>query len=224
MNSAQEKLNYYIPTYVINMKERTDRKKHIVEEFAGKEEFQVTFVDACRHNIGSVGLWNSIVKIVNMAVEQKHDVIIICEDDHFFTEAYSKSYLIRNIFEAHKQRADILSGGIGGFGYAVPIAKNRYWVNWFWCTQFIVVYKKFFSKILEYKFQDNDTADGVISELSENLMTIYPFISKQKEFGYSDITQSNNDNPNLISQHFQNSDAVLSVIHSVSRTYNYSDV
>ena len=63
----------------------------------------------------------------------------------------------------------------------MPIAKNRYWVDWFWCTQFIVVYKKLFQKILDYEFKDTDTADGVISMLSNNLMTLYPFISKQKK-------------------------------------------
>lgn len=88
--------------------------------------------------------------------------------------------MVRFIFQ-DIQGVDILSGGVGGFGYAVPIAKNRYWVDWFWCTQFIVVYKKFFQKILDYEFKDTDTADGVISMLSNNLMTLYPFISKQKK-------------------------------------------
>ena len=44
-----------------------------------------------------------------------------------------------------------------------------------------MVYKKFFQKILDYEFKDTDTADGVISMLSNNLMTLYPFISKQKK-------------------------------------------
>lgn len=214
---------FYIPTYVINLKERKERKRHVVKEFEGREEFGINFVEACTHPIGAVGLWNSIVKIVKMAVEQEDDVILICEDDHYFTEHYSKEYLFENIFNAHEQGADILSGGIGGFGYAVPVAGNRYWVDWLWCTQFIVVYKKFFQKILDYKFKDNDTADGVISQLSNNLMTLYPFISRQKEFGYSDITQGNKDNPHLISQHFERADARLSAIHRVSTFYNYPD-
>ncbi|WP_082331523.1 glycosyltransferase family 25 protein [Lascolabacillus massiliensis] len=217
-------MEYYIPTYIINLKERAERKEHIVSEFEGKPEFGVTFVDACTHSIGAVGLWNSIVKVIEFAVEQENDVILICEDDHYFTENYSQEYLFENIVYAHEQGADILSGGIGGFGYAVPVAKNRYWVDWFWCTQFIVVYKKFFQKILDYEFKDTDTADGVISMLSNNLMTLYPFISKQKEFGYSDITQGNKDNPNLITQLFERTDAYLSAIHKVSGFYNYPNI
>ena len=221
MKSSAEQKDYYIPTYVINLKERKERKKHIIKEFEGKEEFHVTIVDACTHRIGAVGLWNSIVKVINMAIEQDDDAILICEDDHYFTEHYSKEYLFGNIFDAHEQGADVLSGGIGGFGYAVPIARNRYWVDWFWCTQFIVVYKKFFRKILDYEFKENDTADGVISQISNNTMTLYPFISEQKEFGYSDITQNNKDTPGLITQLFQRTDKYLSNIHQVSNFYNY---
>lgn len=218
-----EKTEFYIPTYVINLKERKERKRHAIKEFEGREEFGINFIEACTHPIGAVGLWNSIVKIIKIAIEQDDDVILICEDDHYFTDYYSKEYLFENIFNAHEQGTDILSGGIGGFGYAVPVAKNRYWIDWLWCTQFIVVYKKFFQKILDYKFKDDDTADGVISQLSKNLMTLYPFISRQKEFGYSDITQRNKDNPNLITQHFERADAYLSAIHSVSTFYNYPD-
>lgn len=87
-----------------------------------------------------------------------------------------------------------------------------------------MVYKKFYQKILNYEFKENDTADGVISELSNNLMVLYPFISKQKEFGYSDITQGNKDDPCLITQHFTRTDAYLSAIHEVSNFYNYNDI
>lgn len=221
MDNSEKQESFYIPTYIINLKERTERKRHIIKEFKGKEEFNITLIDACTHQVGAIGLWNSIIKIIKLAEKNNDDVILICEDDHYFTKNYNKEYLIENILQAHEQGADILSGGIGGFGYAVPVAPNRYWVNWLWCTQFIIVYKKFFKKILNYNFKENDTADGVISKLSNNLMTLYPFISKQKEFGYSDITQGNKDNPNLITQHFERSDAYLSSIHRIATFYNY---
>ena len=223
MEAPKEELEFYIPTYIINLPDRTDRKKHISAEFKDREEFDVKIIEACTHSIGAIGLWNSIVKIVRMAIEQDDDVIIICEDDHYFTEYYSKEYLIDNILQAHEQGADILSGGIGGLGIAVSVARNRYWVDWFWSTQFIVVYKKFYHQIVEYEFKDKDTADGVLSQLSNNTMTLYPFISRQKEFGYSDISQKNNDNPGLVTQYFEQSEAYLSAIHKISSFYNYPD-
>ncbi|UKJ07494.1 hypothetical protein [Solitalea lacus] len=180
-----------IPTYIINLKERVDRLTHIKKQFDGKREFDVTLVEACKHEIGAVGLWQSIVKIVKLAMANDEDVIIICEDDHEFTASYSKQFLLENIIDAHDQGINILSGGVSGFNLAVPITENRYWINSFWGTQFLVIYKKFFQTILDEKFTNEDTADGKFSEMTSNKMTLYPFISIQKDFGYSDVTKSN---------------------------------
>lgn len=204
-----------IPTYVINLKDRTERLQHIEKEFEEKKEFDLNIVEACEHSNGRVGLWNSIVKIINIAIENKHAHIVICEDDHLFTEHYSKEYFIRNLIDAKEQGVDLFSGGIGGFGFAVPTSKNRYWVDWFFCTQFIVVFENFFHEILSYDFKDEDTADGVLSEISVNKMTIYPFVSIQKDFGYSDVTESNNQN-GLITQHFTSTEKRLSQIHTIT--------
>ena len=42
MEAMKKGSDFYIPTYVINMKERLDRKKHIIAEFKGRDEFDVT--------------------------------------------------------------------------------------------------------------------------------------------------------------------------------------
>lgn len=213
----EEKNEFYIPVYAINVKERTERRKHILKEFARKKEFDLTVVDACVHEKGTIGLWNSIVSIVRKAVENKDEVIVICEDDHYFTDRYSPQLLFGAIREAYIQGADILSGGIGGFGQAIPVGCCRYWMDWFWCTQFIVVYSHFFETILAYEFKEDDTADGVLSQLSLNKMVIYPFISEQKDFGYSDVTQSNMENQGRICEHFSWASRRLEVIESIYR-------
>ena len=108
----------------------------------------------------------------------------------------------KEVTEAYIQGAEVLTGGIGGFGQAIPEGYHRYKVDWFWCTQFIVVYNRFFDKMLDYSFQDTDTADGVISKLATNKMVIFPFISEQRDFGYSDVTQSNMEQQGKIREHF----------------------
>jgi len=208
-----------IPTYVINLKERIDRLEHIRQQFANKPEFDVHIVEASEHPIGAVGLWNSIVKVINIAIENEDDVIIICEDDHIFTKYYSKEYLVENILEAAGQGAKLLSGGIGGFSNAVPISKNRFWIDSFWCTQFIVLYRSFFQKILEVSFGESDTADGIMSELTSNKMVLYPFISIQRDFGYSDVTRSNNEEKGRIIQHFHDADTNMSIYQKVYEKY-----
>ena len=108
----------------------------------------------------------------------------------------------KEVTEAYIQGAEVLTGGIGGFGQAIPEGYHRYKVDWFWCTQFIVVYNRFFDKMLDYSFQDTDTADGVISKLATNKMVIFPFISEQRDIGYSDVTQSNMEQQGKIREHF----------------------
>lgn len=177
-----------IPTYIINLKKRTDRKLHITEQFKSRSEFQITFREAISHQRGQVGLWESIRCVIRLAIQNKDDVVIICEDDHEFTRYYEKTFLIKNIIKAHSLGADILLGGICNYQTAVRASDNLFWVDEFYCTQFMVVYKKVFRDILEENYDENMTVDGKISSISYNKMVIYPFVSVQKDFGYSDIT------------------------------------
>ena len=211
--------DFYLPVYVINLKSRKDRKQHIKAQFQGKQEFKLTWIDAVKHPIGAVGLWQSMVKAIETAIENDDDIMVICEDDHAFTPAYSKEYLLANIFGANEQGAELLSGGIGGFGTAVPVAPNRSWVDWFWCTQFIVLFKPLFQKILDYEFKESDTADGVLSKLAKDKMTMFPFISFQTDFGYSDVTRANDENAGLITNYFRKADYRLKMIHHVAHKF-----
>lgn len=210
-----------IPTYIINLPERADRLKHIREQFLNKNEFEVNLIEACKHQIGAVGLWQSILKIVKLAIQNDDDVIIICEDDHQFTEHYSRDIFLQNVIDASGLGIDLLSGGIGGFGQSVHITKNKYWIDSFYCTQFIVLYKNIFQKILDEKFDDKVTADGVLSAITSNKLTLYPFISVQKEFGYSDVTP-HNEGQGAVNKWFMNAAKRLDSINSAFYFYeNY---
>jgi hypothetical protein len=218
-NTATEYNDIIIPTYIINLKERKERMVHISEQFINRSEFDVKFIEACTDKIGAVGLWKSIVKIVKMAVDNEDDVIVICEDDHTFSDTYSKEFLIYNIIEANEQGALLLNGGVGGFGQAFPLSENRYWVSTFISTQFIILYKPLFEKILNYKFKKTDVADLVLSEMTSHKMILYPFISYQKEFGYSDITPRHNEEPGLVSRLFARTEVRLEKIRNAYLRY-----
>jgi len=181
-----------IPTYIINLPERTERRAHILNEFKDKSEFGLNIIDAYKHEIGAVGLWLTMRKIISMAIANNDDFVLIIEDDHVFTEHYSKQYLFDNIEKARMFGANILSGGAGYFGLAVPVTQNTYWINPSGCTQFTIVFKKFFQKILDAPYDDTIMADMFLSELTSNRMVIYPYISVQKDFGYSDATSLHN--------------------------------
>ena len=55
---------------------------------------------------------------------------------------------------------------------------------------------------LWYILEDDDTADGALSELASCKLVIHPFISEQKDFGYSDVTQSTHEHAGRIREHF----------------------
>ncbi|MGZ3873942.1 MAG: hypothetical protein ACXVJD_13550 [Mucilaginibacter sp.] len=181
-----------IPVYIINSPEQTERLNHIKRQFENKPEFDVTIVQACKHEIDAVGFWQSIRKIIRMAIDVDDDVIIICEDTHEFTNHYSKAYLLKNIIEAHGSGIDYLSGGSSQTENEVLITANRFWVASCLATQFIVLYKPLFQQILDEPFDDNVIADQLLSEITSQKMVLYPFVSVQKGFGYPDITAVHN--------------------------------
>ena len=208
-----------LPVYAINLKTRPDRLENLKKQFSSKSEFNVTYVDAVIDKNGAVGLWKSICKVVRLAQKRNEDVIILCEDDHEFTENYEKDSFLANIVGAYKQGADLLNCGIGGFGTAVPVSPTRCWVDWFWCTQFVVIFAPLFPKIVTYEFNDKDTADGVLSKLSTHSLAMYPPISRQGNFGYSDITQREHQSE-FQSNLFQSTNQRLKMINDVYRYYN----
>lgn len=53
-----------IPTYIINIKSRTDRYEHSQAQFADRNEFDPVIIEAKTDEHGNVGLWNSVKYIV----------------------------------------------------------------------------------------------------------------------------------------------------------------
>lgn len=210
---------FYLPTYIINLPERTDRRTHMESQLVGHEEFALSWIEASRHPVGAIGLWQSIVTAVQTAREREDDVMLLCEDDHYFTEHYAPRELFLHINDAYAQGAQLLSGGIGGFGSAFPVAPGRFWMDWYWSNQFIILYREAYSLILDYSFRDTDTADGVLSGLLSNKMTIWPFISRQANFGYSDVTSQNNATPAYIDQYFESASRRLDSIEQAFRLF-----
>lgn len=212
----------YLPTYVVNLPARTDRREHIEREFLGRKEFKVQIVDACVSRHGARGLWESLCKVVRMAKSNDDDVILFCEDDHTFVSHYHPSHFFRQVAEAGAMGAELLLGGIGHFGHLVPVRNGLYWCDSFWCTQFTVIYRKAYDAILSYLFADDDVADDVLSRLFINKLVVFPFISEQTDFGYSDVTPSNNLK-GQITAHFQRSWKEAFQIHETVLRYHAAE-
>lgn len=95
---------------IINLAKRTDRKSHALAQFAGKAEFTIQLVNAIENENGALGLWQTILQILNTAKENRCKYVLICEDDHQFTDNYSKKQFLKSIANAQALDADILTG------------------------------------------------------------------------------------------------------------------
>lgn len=204
-----------IPVYVINLEARKDRLENIKKQFLGRTEFDLNIIKACENEIGAVGLWQSIHGILK---NSNDEMIIICEDDHEFTEHYELELLNNSIALGMEMDVDIMLGGVSWFSNALQISANLFWIQMFSGLQFSIVYKKFFKRILEADFGVRDAADIKISALTEDKMLIYPFISTQKEFGYSDVTSKNNED-GYVTQIFSDSSEKLGHLQKVGQFY-----
>jgi hypothetical protein len=180
-----------IPVHIINLKKRVERKSHVLNEFSKHPEFEPILIEAIECSEGAVGLWMTIVKILHEGRLFRDNCIVICEDDHEFTKEYSTDLLLDAIDFVSEKKGDILFAGVSWFNNAVPVTEHIYWVEKSSGTQFMIIFKDFFNSIINAPFSDSDAADTKISGLTDRKYFISPFLSIQKEFGYSDVTPKN---------------------------------
>lgn len=178
-------------TFVVNMEARIDRKLHIEGQFAGRPEFEVTIVGAIEHPVGSYGLWQSLRFILAELIRGDEEYIIFCEDDHQFTNAYSASVFVECLKDAMELDADMVIGGSSGVKSPFGSRGRLIWADAYTGNQFIVIFNTLFRRILAAEFVVGDDMDLILSNLSKKKFIIFPFISVQKEFGYSDVTYRN---------------------------------
>lgn len=176
--------HFSIPTYVIHFPGQENRLKHIQAEFSGRNEFSLNIVDAENCPMTAYSMQVDLRKIVEAADSSGEDVIIICEDDHQFTEHYSRHYLVRNILDAYTQNAEILSGGVGRFDQVVPVTRTLYWINSISPLQFIVLFRSVFSKILAEPISELIEMKDVLTQVTSHKMILFPFISAKTMLGH----------------------------------------
>lgn len=182
-------INVYIP----NLQQRSDRRESVLKEFSGKDCFKTNIVTPVPSKKGYVSLWKTFVKIVETEKANRSDFFIFCEDDHVFTENYNCDALCRHIQEANRMHADLLLGGVSWMRTPFQVNDNMFWLDAFNGMQFTIVYSRFYDIILDtIKDGYKHVTDIFLSSLTDAIFVIYPFISVQKEFGYSDATPNNN--------------------------------
>ena len=209
-----------IKVFVPNLKERPDRKTHISSEFKKFNIFDLKIINAIKHTHGSIGLWLTFKQIIENIKDENFEFILFCEDDHKFLSNFEPEQLERDIAIGKELNADLLLGGVSWFDVAVKATERIFWLNKFSGCQFMVIYKKFFPNIMSISgFNGNEALDHKLSNLTSNTFVIHPFISVQKEFGYSDVTFFNGK-AGRVTQLFEQSIKRLDILNKVSDFFN----
>jgi hypothetical protein len=189
MSKLIDRINVFAP----NLPHREDRKCNLLEQFYGKNEYNLKIVTPEKNEIASVSFWLTLVQIVQENVRKNSEYFIFCEDDILFTADYDFKQLKDIIELGLAIEADIILGAVSWFQTGLQLKNNLFWVEFFNGTQFSIIYRPLYQKILNCSFNNQDSADLKISELCDNKFVIHPFIAIQRDFGYSDVTITNNE-------------------------------
>ena len=163
-------------------------------QFVDKPEFELHVIPAIEMKDGAHALWQTFYAIVEKEAKSDSPFFVFCEDDHVFTENYTFDYLQSQIEAADRMNADLLSGGMSWLLHPIQVTEKLFWVATFNGMQFTVVFRRFYQRILAAKTTQGYVTDFRLSALSHRKFVMYPYISVQKEFDYSDVT-TGNDRP-----------------------------
>ena len=101
----------------------------------------------------------------------------------------------------------------------LQVRDEMFWVSAFNGMQFTIVFRRFFEKILATETGGYDhVTDQYLSTLTESMFVIYPFISVQRDFGYSDATPTNNK-AGYVQSLFISSSERLRILDKVRKYY-----
>jgi len=162
-----------IPLFMISTSGLENMNNQINSE-ATNEIFEVMSYNGTENT--NEKMWDSIFSIIAEARQNELEVIAILNGEHNSFNAYCENYLLENIVEANAQHADILLGHVCDFTYAVPIAKNRFWIDRFTSSDFFIIYRKLYDRILSISDGGDESAFDILSRLTANKMTLFPFV------------------------------------------------
>lgn len=205
---------------ILNMPQRQERKQSVSQEFANKPEFSIHFIVPVKHQIPRISHWLTFYELVRQAKEQNLDYFIFCEDDHIFTSDYNEQLLSKRVTEADRLGAEILLGGVSAMKIPIQVTEHLFWLHVFNGTQFVIIFKRFYDRLLRYgRDREDVVTDYYLSSISDNIFVMYPFISIQKEFGYSDVTSFNNKK-GYVDHLFEGTTRRLKILNKVRIFYN----
>ena len=168
-----------IPTYIINVSQSLNCFDTILSQFGGKDEFDIKIFRVAEEETEDLMYWKAVRKVIETAINNEEDVIIICDENHEFASSYKKEQLISSIYEAHRLQACILLGGLNGdFRNLLPLKSGISWLEAFSQSNFIILFRSIYEKFLNESFCSTDNFFQKLSALTSNKFVMHPPISR----------------------------------------------
>jgi len=162
-DKSVSKYDFYIPTYILG------NKMDIDSQFINKKEFHIK--DRVNED------WSAFVKIIQRAIFENDDVIIVCKSIHKFTNDYSKDYFMKTLISAAARKVQVLLGNTNFHSDTWYIGENKDFVINFDSSNFMVIYKSIFRKIVEYN-NTGETIENSLINLTKCIASFNPSISQ----------------------------------------------
>lgn len=193
-----------IPVFAISLPKNSKRRDHIREQFKNRHEFKLNIFRGVKSKIGYLGFLKSMKNVIKLAIQSDYDFIVVCSDDHEFTENYTKEKFIDCVIDAGNAGAKILLGGVERYGEVIPLTDELLWIDHFSYSTFYVIYKPYFQELLKLNLKDSISYNGIISLSTSNKFLIYPFItmegiSKSKERGIREYSRESSNSYSQVS-------------------------
>ncbi len=157
--------NSYINTFCF-YQDRKDCLKY----FSNKREFSIHWIQSTSplRNIDQ----QTLHSIVSRSIQDEDDVIIICFDSCRFETNYSKYSLFKYILIAQFHQADILFCNGNEIDFMCKTQDELYWVNNVKKSDFIVLFRSIFNKLLNANLHSTKSFPEIISNLSHDKLMI----------------------------------------------------
>jgi GR25 family glycosyltransferase involved in LPS biosynthesis len=170
-----------IPTYVINLAERVDKRQKMEKRLAKITSIRPKLFPAIKHNNGSIGCLLSHQMIVGIAKQLNYDMVLVIEDDCLFCPDFDQRWTpIVEWLRKNMDKWDVFNGGITNVNHNMISVVNKK-LNIVRArglrTQFIVYNSCIYDKILE--LSTSHIIDKFTKHHCRMLVTI-PFLSIQQ--------------------------------------------
>lgn len=184
--------------FCMNLDTRTDRWNQVMQDFKILQDvlpITLTRVSAiCNKSKPTVGTFETVFKIINMAKENNMEYVLILEDDLYIIDPNKIKICLENVPDDWH----FLSGGV--YHYIPDTMHNEHWMKMkdFCSMHFVIIRNTIYDKILALdKTGHIDRTIGKMAREKKINMYLMHEMSCQQRPGFSNLRNNNvNDNAN----------------------------